>query len=114
MHVETISALWRGVRAARANRFEEAVRWFDSADTCAVWRGRRTRWNLDAVLRFIVARSRGCWLEPTLEAVWEMEKLLLSEEQPGHPRKLFDGLWRRWYIQAYKTDTPWEYQSAGK
>jgi hypothetical protein len=33
---------------------------------------------MDAVLRLIIPASRGYSMEPTLEAVWEMEKLLLS------------------------------------
>jgi hypothetical protein len=97
VHVETIRALWRGVDAARGRDFEAAVKWFDIADTCAVWRGRRAEWNLDAVLRFIIPASRGYSAEPTLEAVFEMEQLLLSKAQPGYSRRLF----------ACKSETPW-------
>jgi hypothetical protein len=111
VHVKTIRALWRGVAAARAHQFEDAVKWFDIADTCAVWRGRHARWNLDAVLRSIIPTSRGYSVEPTLEAVWEL-MLLLSKAQPGHSRVLFDGLWKRWCVRACKSGTPWEYQSA--
>ena len=45
--------------------------------------------------------------EPTLEAVYEMEHLLLSKAEPGCSRRLFDGLWKRWCIRAYKSETPW-------
>jgi len=114
VHVETIRALWRGVDAARAGGLEDAVTWFNIADTCAVHRGRRARWNLDAVLRLIILASRGYSAEPTLEAVWELEKLLLSKAQPGCSRRLFDGLWKRWCRRANKSETPWEYQLKGK
>jgi hypothetical protein len=96
VHVETIRALWHAVDAARARDFEEAVKWFNIADTCAVHRGRRAHWNLDGVLRRIVPASRAYPAEPTLEAVYEMEKLLLSKAEPGCSRWLFDGLWKRW------------------
>ena len=95
LQVETIRALWHGVDAARAKDFEDAVKWFNIADTCAVYRGRRAKWNLDAVLRRIVPTSRGYPAEPTLEAVYEMEHLLLSKAEPGCSH-LFDGLWKRW------------------
>ena len=114
MNVETIRALWRGVDTARAGQFEDAVKWFDVADTCAVRRGRRARWNLDAVLRSIIPASRGYSAEPTMEAVWELEKLLLSKAQPGCSRRLFDGLWKRWCIRAHKSHPPWVYQLKGK
>ena len=114
MHVETIRALWCGVDAARAGDFEDAVKWFNTADTCAVWRGRRAQWNLDAVLRVIIPDSRGYSAEPALEAVFELEQLLLSKAEPDRSRVLFDGLWKRWCRQAYKSQTPWVYRSKGK
>jgi hypothetical protein len=107
VHVETIRALWRGIDAARGRDFEDAVKWFNIADTCAVHRDRRTRWTLDAVLRLIILASRGYSAEPTLEAVFEMEKLLLSTAEPGRSRRLFDRLWKSWCIRAYKSDTAW-------
>ena len=105
MHVETIRALWRGIDAARAGDFEDAVKWFNTADTCAVWRGRRAKWNLDAVLRVIIPDSRGYSAEPALEAVFELEQLLLSKASPGYSRRLFDGLWKRWCIRACESGT---------
>jgi hypothetical protein len=114
VHVETIRALWRGVYAARAGDFEDAVKWFNIADTCAVHRDRRTRWNLDAALRFIILASRGYSAEPTLEAVFDMEQALLSKAEPGRSRRLFDGLWKRWCIRVNKSHTPWLYQLKGK
>ena len=112
MHVKTIRALWRGVHAARARQFAEAVDWFNVADDCAVWRRRRTLWNLDAVLRFIIPTYRGSWREPTLDAVVEVEGLLLSKpDRPGHARRLFDRLWTSWCVRAHKTDTAWAYQT---
>jgi hypothetical protein len=108
MNVATIRALWREVEAARARQFEDAVKWFNIADACAVWRDRRARWNLDAVLRVIIPASRGYAAEPTLEALFEMETLMLSRAPPGQSRALFDGLWKRWCIRACKSDTPWE------
>jgi hypothetical protein len=106
--------LWRGVDAARAKDFEGAVKWFDIADSCAVHRDRRAKWNLDALLRLIVLASRGFSAEPTLEAVFEMEQALLSKAEPDCSRRLFDGLWKRWCIRAYKSRTPWVYQSKRK
>lgn len=91
MHVKTLHALWRGVHAARAQRFEEAVNWFNIVDDCAA-RRRRTTWNLDAALRRIIPACRGYSAEPTLEAVFEMETALLSKAQPGCSRALFDSL----------------------
>jgi hypothetical protein len=106
--------LWCGVDAARAGDFEDAVKWFDRADTCSVRRGRRAPWNLDAVLRLIIPASRGYGAEPRLEAVFEMETLLLSKAEPDRSRFLFDGLWKRWCIRAYRSQTPWAYRSKGK
>jgi hypothetical protein len=90
------------------------VKWFNIADSCAIWRHRRAHWNLDAVLRLIIPASLGYGAEPTLEVVWEMETLLLSKAQPGHSRRLLDRLWKSWCIRAYKSETPWTYQTAGK
>jgi hypothetical protein len=114
MHVETIRALWRGMDAARARQFEDALKWFDIADSCAVWRHRRAQWNLDAVLRLIVPASRGYSAKQTLEAVFEMEQALLSKAEPGRSRRLFDRLWKIWCIRACKSETPWTYQTVGK
>jgi hypothetical protein len=112
MHVRTIQALWRGVWAARARRFGEAVAWFNIADDCAVWRRRRTLWNLDAALRFMIRTYRESWQEPTLEPLLEMEGLLLSQpDRPDHSRRLFDRLWTSWCVRAHKTDTAWAYQT---
>ena len=113
MHVETIRAVWRGVDAARAKDFEDAVKWLNAADSCAVHRDRRAKWNLDAVSRRIVPAFRGFGAEPTLEAVFELEQLLLSKAEPGRSRRLFDGLWKRWCIRAYKSETAWEYRLKG-
>jgi hypothetical protein len=103
------------VHAARARQFAEAVDWFNIADDCAVWRRRRTLWNLDAALRFTIRTYRESWQEPTLDAVVEMEGLLLSKpDRPGHSRRLFDRLWTTWCARAYQTEPHWAYQAAGK
>ncbi len=116
MHVvRTIQSLWRGVLAARARQFDAAVDWFNIADDCAVGRRRCAEWNLDAALRFVIRTYQESWQEPTLEAMVEMERLLVSApDRPGHSRRLFDRLWKTWCVRAYKTDTPWAYQPAGK
>lgn len=115
VRVKTIRALWRGVHAARAQHFATAVDWFNIAHDCAVWRRRRTLWNLDAALRFIIPACRASRREPTLEAVLEMEALLLSKaDQPDHSRRLFDRLWTTWCMRAYRSEGLWTYQTAEK